>query len=170
MLRKNPEECSGLFAAYQFTDEMNIKLKNSGKEDRMDKEKLAKVNEILKAHGVRELSPEDLVKSNADPELDMEDLGQVIGGAREYSDNKINGYTSREAGSILQTIIDYFGDDKESGIDLAGVVADTLFPEVGKDVWNESLSTGGGYNACDEIFARAIENGSGRRSSAFSPT
>ena len=55
MLRKNPEECSGLFTAYQFTDEMNIKLKNSGKEDRMDKEKLAKVNEILKAHGVREL-------------------------------------------------------------------------------------------------------------------
>ena len=133
------------------------------------KEKLAKVNEILKAHGARELSPEDLLKSNANLELSMEDLHQVIGGAGKYSDNKINGYTSKEAGSILQTIIDYFGNEEKSGIDLAGVVADTLFPEVGKDVWNESLSTGGGYNACDEIFARAIENGSGRRSSAFSP-
>ena len=107
MLRKNPEVCSGLFAAYQFTDGMNIRMKNSGKEDRMDKEKLAKVNEILKAHGARELSPEDLLKSNANLELSMEDLHQVIGGAGKYSDNKINGYTSKEAGSILQTIIDY---------------------------------------------------------------
>ena len=76
----------------------------------MDKEKLVKVNEILKAHGAWELRSEDLVKSNAGPELSMEDLGQVIGGAREYSDNKINGYTSKEAGSILQAIIDYLND------------------------------------------------------------
>ncbi len=60
MLRKNPEVCSGLFAAYQFTDGMN---------------------------------------TNANLELSMEDLHQVIGGAGKYSDNKINGYTSKEAGS-----------------------------------------------------------------------
>ena len=62
----------------------------------MDKEMKAKIDEILKANSMRELS--------------MDEMDRVSGGSFP-ADYRINGYTAAEAGGMLQTVYDYFGLD-----------------------------------------------------------
>ena len=64
----------------------------------MDKEMMAKVNEAMKANGMRELS--------------LDEMDKVSGGAKEAPDDfRVCGMTQLEAGSLLQAIVDYFGID-----------------------------------------------------------
>ena len=62
----------------------------------MDKEMKAKIDEVLKTNGMRELS--------------MDEMDRVSGGSFP-ADYRINGYTAAEAGGMLQTVYDYFGLD-----------------------------------------------------------
>ena len=62
----------------------------------MDKEMKAKIDEVLKTNGMRELS--------------MDEMDRVSGGSFP-ADYRINGYTAAEAGGMLQAVYDNFGLD-----------------------------------------------------------
>ena len=62
----------------------------------MDKEMKAKIDEILKTNGKRELG--------------MDEMDRVSGGSFP-ADYRINGYTAAEAGGMLQAVYDNFGLD-----------------------------------------------------------
>ena len=62
----------------------------------MDKEMKAKIDEVLKTNGMRELS--------------MDEMDRVSGGSFP-ADYRINGYTVAEAGGMLQAVYDNFGLD-----------------------------------------------------------
>lgn len=62
----------------------------------MDKEMKAKIDEVLKTNGKRELS--------------LDEMDRVSGGSFP-ADYRINGYTAAEAGGMLQSVYDQFGLD-----------------------------------------------------------
>ena len=62
----------------------------------MDKEMKAKIDEVLKTNGKRELS--------------LDEMDRVSGGSFP-ADYRINGYTAAEAGGMLQAVYDNFGLD-----------------------------------------------------------
>ena len=74
----------------------------------MDKEMKAKVDEILKTNGRRELS--------------MDEMDRVSGGSFP-ADYRVNGYTAEEAGGMLQAVYDNLGLDvaEKFAIEVFGV-------------------------------------------------
>lgn len=62
----------------------------------MDKEMKAKIDEVLKTNGKRELS--------------LDEMDRVSGGSFP-ADYRINGYTAAEAGGMLQVVYDNLGLD-----------------------------------------------------------
>ena len=62
----------------------------------MDKEMKAKIDEVLKTNGKRELS--------------MDEMDRVSGGSFP-ADYRINGYTAEQAGGMLQSVYDNLGLD-----------------------------------------------------------
>ena len=108
----------------------------------MDKEMQAKIDEILKKQGRQQLNPDDLDK--------------VVGGAKTCPDDyKYFGLTWEEAGSILQTLIDNFGED------VAIEFANTQWAK--SEQWalfiRASSGSNAGYYAAGMIWGKAYEGG-----------
>ena len=74
----------------------------------MDKEMKAKIDEVLKTNGKRELS--------------LDEMDRVSGGSFP-ADYTVNGYTAAEAGGMLQAVYDNFGLDvaEKFAIEVFGV-------------------------------------------------
>ena len=91
----------------------------------MDKEMKAKIDEILKTNGKRELS--------------MDEMERVSGGSFP-ADYTVNGYTAAEAGVILQDIYDKYG------LDVAAAFAIEVFGAKSSD-WKGYMQASAGLNA-----------------------
>ena len=91
----------------------------------MDKEMKAKIDEVLKTNGKRELS--------------MDEMDRVSGGSFP-ADYRINGYTAAEAGGMLQAVYDNFG------LDVAVAYAIEVFGVKTND-WRGYMQASAGQNA-----------------------
>ena len=91
----------------------------------MDKEMKAKIDEVLKTNGRRELS--------------MDEMDRVSGGSFP-ADYRINGYTAAEAGGMLQAVLDNFG------LDVAEKYAIEVFGVKTAD-WGRFMRASAGLNA-----------------------
>lgn len=109
----------------------------------MDKEMKAKIDEVLKTNGKRELS--------------LDEMDRVSGGSIP-ADYRINGYTVAEAGGILQSVYDQFG------LDVAEAFAIEFFGVKTGD-WRkymiESRGRNEGYYAVDMIWNKAYNSKNG---------
>ena len=91
----------------------------------MDKEMKAKIDEILKANSMRELS--------------MDEMDRVSGGSFP-ADYTVNGYTAAEAGGMLQSVYDNFG------LDVAEAFAIEVFGIKSND-WGKFMRASADLNA-----------------------
>jgi len=109
----------------------------------MDKEMKAKIDEILKTNGMRELS--------------MDEMDRVSGGSFP-ADYRVNGYTAAEAGGMLQTVYDQFG------LDVAEAFAIEVFGVKSND-WRkymiESRGRNEAYYAVDMIWNKGYNSSNG---------
>ena len=91
----------------------------------MDKEMKAKIDEVLKTNGKRELS--------------MDEMDRVSGGSFP-ADYRINGYTAAEAGGMLQVVYDNLG------LDVAEKFAIEVFGIISND-WRKFMKASADLNA-----------------------
>ena len=91
----------------------------------MDSEMKAKIDEVLKNCGTRELS--------------MDEMDRVSGGSFP-ADYRINGYTAEQAGNLLQGVYDHFG------LDVAVAYAIEVFGVKTND-WGIYMRASAGLNA-----------------------
>ncbi len=109
----------------------------------MDKEMKAKIDELLKTNGKRELS--------------LDEMDRVSGGSFP-ADYRINGYTAAEAGGMLQAVYDNLG------LDVAEAFAIEFFGVKTND-WRKfmqaSADLNAGYYAVDMIWNKAYNSRNG---------
>ena len=109
----------------------------------MDKEMKAKIDEVLKTNGRRELS--------------MDEMDRVSGGSFP-ADYRVNGYTAAEAGGMLQAVYDNFG------LDVAEAFAIEVFGVITND-WRgymkASADLNAGYYAVDMIWNKGYNSSNG---------
>ena len=109
----------------------------------MDKEMKAKIDEILKANGKRELS--------------LDEMDQVSGGGNFPSDYRLAGYTAAEAGGMLQLIYETLGIDAAADFACNNITAGNWLGYM-----QESSSRNAAYYAVDMIWQKAYENEKGK--------
>ena len=109
----------------------------------MDKEMKAKIDEVLKTNGKRELS--------------LDEMDRVSGGSFP-ADYRINGYTAAEAGGMLQAVYDNLG------LDVAEAFAKEVFGVISND-WRKYMIESRGRNearyAVDMIWNKGYNSKNG---------
>ena len=109
----------------------------------MDKEMQAKIDEVLKTNGMRELS--------------MDEMDRVSGGSFP-ADYRINGYTAAEAGGMLQAVYDNFGLDvaEAYAIEVFGVKTNNW-----RNYMRASADLNAGRYAVDMIWNKGYNSSKG---------
>ena len=109
----------------------------------MDKEMKAKIDEVLKTNGKRELS--------------LDEMDRVSGGSFP-ADYRINGYTAAEAGGMLQAVYDSLGLDvaEKFAIEVFGIISNDW-----RKFMKASADLNAGYYAVDMIWNKGYNSDKG---------